>query len=89
MNGGKSIKIFQHINIYDIEVVGMRITTWALVLIRHLYMPKRNLTKIHRVGYHKCKVYSDIEDTSNSNRVEPPNSICTAVRVGRVRIGQK
>ena len=40
-------------------------------------------------GYHEYKVYSDIEDTSNSNRAGSPNSICTAVRVGRVRIGQK
>ena len=40
-------------------------------------------------GYHRYKVYSDIEDTMSSNRVEPPNSICTAVRVGGVRIGQK
>ena len=67
----------------------MRITTQVLVLIRRLYMPKRNLTKIHGGGYHKYKVYSDIEDTRSSNRVESPNSICTAVRVGRVRIGQK
>ena len=40
-------------------------------------------------GYYNNKVYSDIEDTSNSNWVESPNSICTAVRVGGVRIGQK
>ena len=63
MNGGKSIKIFKHINIYDIEVVGMRITTQVLVLIRHLYMPKRNLTKIHGGGIinTKCIVISKIQ----------------------------
>ena len=58
-------------------------------LVRHLHMPKGNLTKNTGGGYHKCKVYSDIEDTRSSNRVELPNSICTAVRVGGVRIGQK
>ena len=67
----------------------MCITAWVLVLVRRLNMLKRNLTKIHGGGYHEYKVYSDIEDTRSSNRVEPPNSICTAVRVGRVRIGQK
>ena len=40
-------------------------------------------------GDNEYKVYSDIEDTRSSNRVEPPNSICTAVRVGGVRIGLK
>ena len=67
----------------------MCITTLALTLARRLHMPKWNLTKIHRGGDNVIKVYSDIEDTRSSNRVEPPNSICTAVRVGRVRIGQK
>ena len=50
---------------------------------------KTEFDKNTRGGYHEYKVYSDIEDTRSSNRVEPPNSICTAVRVGRVRIGQK
>ena len=76
------------------------ITTCVLalvtVLVRHLYTGAKS-ADIFQIGScfllsggdNEYKVYSDIEDTRSSNRVEPPNSICTAVRVGGVRIGLK